>query len=210
MGCFSGVFSLSENDLNEDFRIKHGSFLNNNRRGYGYFIWKPQVILQGLNRIPENSFLLYADAGCTLRKEGIPRLETYIEQANQHNIFTFRMGFKECHWTKMDVLIRLDFTSEEEMNSEQRVGTTHIWKNTPVSRDLLSEWIKISEYYPNINDSPSISKNHSEFKEHRHDQSLLSVLLKKHGFPAIPDETWWNPNWTEHVDYPIHATRLKF
>lgn len=210
MGIFSEIFCLSETDLDLDFRVKHESFINNNGKGYGYFIWKPQVILQKLRNIPENSFLLYADAGCSLNKEGIPRLKNYIEKADQYDIFTFDMDFKECQWTKMDVLARLNFTSEKELNSKHRVGTAHLWKNSSISRDILHEYIKICEYYPNIDDSPSVLPNHPEFKGHRHDQSIFSILLKKHNFPAIPDETWWHPDWAGHINYPIHATRLKF
>ena len=47
------------------------------------------------------------------------------------------------------------------------------------TRSLIDEWYNISCDYHLIDDSPSIISNHNEFREHRHDQSILSLLIKK-------------------------------
>ena len=180
---FLGVYCFTEKNLDSLFIKKHGNFIENNKRGFGYFIWKPQVILQIMSIIPENSFLLYADAGCSIKKEGLNRFRNYIDIANQNNVLSFFMrGMKECQWTKMDVLKRLNFISEEEVNSDQHIGTAHLWKKTNFSKEFLKHYLEICEYYPNIDDSPSVSSNHPEFNEHRHDQSVFSILIKKMAF----------------------------
>ena len=35
-----------------------------------------------------------------------------------------------------------------------------------------------------IDDSPSINENYKNFKEHRHDQAILSLLLKKYNITS--------------------------
>jgi hypothetical protein len=211
MEFFQGIYCLSDENIDTEFIKKHKTFINNNKRGFGYFLWKPQIIIQTLSLIPENDFLLYTDAGCSLKKEGLPRLKNYIEKADQEHIVPFHMrGMKECYWTKMDVLDRLKFTSDINMNSDQCIGTTHLWKNSTISKDFLKTYLELCEYYPNIDDSPSVLPNHIGFQEHRHDQSVFSILIKKNNLISLPDETWWYPNWDEHTNYPIHATRLKF
>ena len=37
--------------------------------------------------------------------------------------------------------------------------------------------------YENITDVPSVSINSNEFREHRHDQSLLSIIIHKYNIP---------------------------
>jgi hypothetical protein len=74
----------------------------------------------------------------------------------------------------------------------------------------------IKNNYTLLDDTPSIKPNDLEFKEHRHDQSLLSVLLKTTRPDAVVlphDETWeiFNGNFdsAEALKYPIWAKRRK-
>jgi hypothetical protein len=47
------------------------------------------------------------------------------------------------------------------------------------TRKFIDEWYDLGCDYHNIDDSPSVKKNFRFFKEHRHDQSIFSLLLKK-------------------------------
>ena len=59
-------------------------------------------------------------------------------------------------------------------------------------------------------DSPSVRANDRSFVEHRHDQSIFSVLAKSKGFQAVGDETWFAPHWfREGKDFPIWAARWR-
>jgi len=49
------------------------------------------------------------------------------------------------------------------------------------TRDLVNEWYSVACKYNLIDDSPSIKPNAEGFKEHRHDQSIFSLLTKKYG-----------------------------
>lgn len=63
----------------------------------------------------------------------------------------------------------------------------------------------IMENYPNlIDDSPSKIENDKSFNEHRHDQSLFSVILKinKEITMLVPDSTYHGSNF-------IQATRIR-
>jgi hypothetical protein len=206
---FSSISCLTPNDLDPQFYIRHKNFIEKNPRGFGFYIWKPQVILQTLRKLPKDSFLLYSDAGCTINKEGRQRFLEYIEIANHNNIFCFHMDYKECWWTKMDVLKKLQFDSEEDFKSKHCVATTHVWKNSKFSIDFLMLFLNLCEDYKNINDDPSIIPNHPEFKEHRGDQSIFSILIKKSNIKTYQDETWWGTNWDNNLQYPIHARRIR-
>lgn len=45
---------------------------------------------------------------------------------------------------------------------------------------MVNEWYELGCDYHNIDDSPSILKNIDGFIEHRHDQSIFSLLTKKY------------------------------
>lgn len=72
-----------------------------------------------------------------------------------------------------------------------------ILRNTPATRRLVGEWLRLAQIYPLIDDSPSKLPNHSCFREHRHVEALLSLLLKFR-FPAdrmyVPHDLKENPH----------------
>ena len=66
------------------------------------------------------------------------------------------------------------------LNTEQRQAGALLFKICNKTRDLVNQWYELCCDYHNIDDSPSITKNLDCFKEHRHDQSIFSLLTKKY------------------------------
>jgi hypothetical protein len=71
--------------------------------------------------------------------------------------------------------------------SGARIGAgVSFGKDNPEHRDERMTW---SEFRYLIDDSPSVFPNHPEFREHRHDQAILTTLayregIKLHYWPA--------------------------
>ena len=80
----------------------------------------------------------------------------------------------------MDLLLKLDMNKPEYTDTLQRQGGTNMFLVCDKIRDFVDEWYKLSCDYHLIDNSPSINKNHVDFKEHRHDQSIFSFLSKKY------------------------------
>ena len=53
-------------------------------------------------------------------------------------------------------------------------------KKTNFVVSFMKEWLDMCCIYENITDSPSIIPNDVRFYDHRHDQSLLSIMLHKY------------------------------
>lgn len=208
MNIFNKIFITTIHDLDKSFWEAHHNFVMTNRRGFGYWIWKSQVILQTLKRIPEGEILVYADAGCSLNVEGLDKLKEYGELAKQGpGILVFEMVGLECgHWTKMDCFQALDF---HDYNSYQIMATAIIMVNNEFTRNFVQEWFSLCSNYQLLTDAPSIHPNHPSFKEHRHDQSIFNILARKRGCKVIKDETYFQPNWDQNKNYPIHARRWR-
>ena len=47
-----------------------------------------------------------------------------------------------------------------------------------MTTEFLTDWYSIACNYHFVDDSPSIHPNDPSFREHRHDQSIFSLLIK--------------------------------
>ena len=223
IGVFNFISINSENDLPSDYRNTNRHILTPNCRGYGFWCWKPFVVLQELESNPSLKMLFYCDAGSHIRIEGRTRLHEYIEifSASPYNILAFQLTlvtpyilnafdgwhpnttcffpsdmFKEAYWTKGDMF---DYFNIDEMHpisqSPQIEGGLFAVKNTPEVRKFLRKWIEDTENYPHLfNDTPSIKPNIQGFIEHRHDQSYFSISSKYNGCKLLSAYETWCPS----------------
>lgn len=56
---------------------------------------------------------------------------------------------------------------------------------------LVNEWLSLAMNPQLINDAPSIMPEDPAFIDHRHDQAIWSLLIKKWGIPVWRDATQW-------------------
>jgi hypothetical protein len=214
MGIFDKIIVYTQFDFDEEYKNRHQNFFNANRRGYGYWMWKSYIVLKTLNKMQDDDILIYADAGCTLNNNLMAknRLSVYINlcKSSKFGNLAFQMHYIEKEWTKMDMFITLDANKPEIMNSGQLVGTVFILKKCLHVMNLVNEWYTISHNYQLISDFPSVIPNDPSFRDHRHDQSIFSILRKKRGAQIIKDEVDFDDyNDLKCKSYPIVATRLR-
>jgi hypothetical protein len=220
-GIFKNIFAYD--NIDAEYIEKHLHFIKKNPRGFGCWIWKPYIILKSLEKINDNDILLYCDAGCSLNVEGKKRMMEYIEMVSNHKsgLLCFQLNdfhpnsniplHPEKRWNKRDTIEEIlgEVVSNEVLDSSQCEAGMIFVRKCKESLNLLTQWLYYCQQYHLIDDSPSIKKNDPIFREHRHDQSIWSLLVKKYGVLHIPDETYWHPNWSQYKHFPIHARRLK-
>ena len=217
--CIESQHSLETN--HQAFWHRHSDFFAKNPRLFGYAIWKPYIIGAHLDALPAGWGLIYLDAGCVVNSAAIARerLTQYQRHAEQHGIWATcldrgRWGsdqFPERAWTKEDLLAHVGAT-EGLRNSAQWQSGMILLTPTARVRGLVEEWehLSVMRDYHFSSDAPSVSENHPSFVEHRHDQSIFSVLAKSRGFEAVSDETWFAPKWfRDGKEYPIWAARWR-
>ena len=185
---------------------QHRDFIYSNPRGFGYWIWKPFLILKYMETMNENDILLYTDAGCTIQEKGRKRMLEYFEivKNDASGVIGFELTHVEKEWCKMDLVEYLD--AEQDIHTNQLLSGIIFLRNCEKNRNLVREWYEIGINYNLSDDSPSKIPNDPSFIEHRHDQSIFSLLRKRNDCVVIPDETWW-PNSCWNEEYPIWATR---
>ena len=216
MNFFDEIHLLTENDLNADFKEQYKTILSPRVRGYGYWLWKPAIIKQYLDKLMPDDELYYVDAGCHFNPNGRKRLLEYADVVRTSSqgvvAFALEKNCSERAFTKMDLMIHLNVQDSSEITDKGQICATHIFcKKSPECTTFIDEWLNICSTLHFIDDSPSEAENFPEFIEHRHDQSVFSILCKLHKIDTLSgNETWpekGKRHWASMQDYPIWDKR---
>jgi len=231
LNIFNKIFQYTEKNIHE-FIDKHNEFINTHPEGYGYYIWKPKVILDILNKLDNDNILIYCDAGIYLNKNGINRLNEYLEKLNDINIdiitFSTNNNYKAKYFVKMDAI--MDYYSkfnEEYSNINAVYAGIMIIKKNNKTLNLISDWLNLCENYNFLNTYHSINYNEaSYFVGNDKDNGLFNLCLSKHkiSYAIYPDETNIytdnglqihhnnidvnNINWSSLDDKPFQCRRI--
>lgn len=191
-GGFDKIIAYGEDDLGEKFREDNKDILALPRGG-GYWIWKPHIINMTLKKMQENDYLLYADAGSIIL-HSVQKLISIMEN-NHDDIMVFEVyGRTEREYTKRDVFKYFEYETEECLNSNQIMATFILIRKNSNTERIFKEYEKAAVQANLLLDGDNIlttEENYPEFKAHRHDQSILSVLLKKNGINPYRDPSQW-------------------
>lgn len=164
-------------------------------RGYGYWVWKPYIILTMLKKINQGDFLIYSDASIEI----INDLEILLKLCLDNNGLTlFRTcGRKNGEYTKRDCFYYMDCDKEEFHKANQIMGGFMILQKTNFTQELIREWLYYCQDAKIISDEKNICglPNLNNFIDHRHDQSVLSLLAKKYNINLYRDPSQWGNNW---------------
>lgn len=213
MGGVDRVISVGPADIARDFALTHRSLLQA-PKGNGYWLWKPYFIHRTLLELPENEWLFYCDAGSYFVSSIRPLLA--VAASSGDDLMTFADAHTEVKFTKRDVFVALGADTAAHRNTPQRLGGFSLWKNTPQARSFATEWLHHCTDPQLLTDSPSTGNlpDYPAFSAHRHDQSIFSLLAKKHDLPPYRDPSQWGNDRMEvypNSPYPqlIELTRQR-
>jgi hypothetical protein len=215
---FTNIYSFTEKDLMEDteFFDKHSNFILNNPRGYGYWIWKPYLIKKTLEKMDMDDILLFLDCGCELNINGKNRMHHFINLVNEKKIIGTGASSSDYTYTKMDLIKFLNMDNNIELLKKPHMQAGCVlMKKCDIIVNLYNEVYEIaSNNYNLLDDSPSNATNFNEFKEHRHDQSIFNLLVKKYdliNYDLDPTDCNAFPGDKEYlrggITYPIWTCR---
>lgn len=183
LNVFTEINGYTALDLEADnyFISNHADFIIKNRRGFGYWIWKPYLIKKNIDKMEDGDILLYSDSGCELGIENKEKLLECFDLVKKEKLMATRVtGQLEIKWSKKDLIEKICVDEVKYLNSFQNQATVILLMVCPETRYLINQWYGISCDYHYIDDSASISPNYDSFVEHRHDQSIFSLLTKKY------------------------------
>lgn len=171
-------------DLPADFRQALRSILAE-RRGAGYWMWKAWAIGEQLARLDEGDVVLWLDAA-THFIGPVQRIADFMDH-QALDVWLMGEGFRESQYTKRDAFVLLDMDRPDVAASPQRFASCFGVRCTAAGRALAAEYLAAATDRRLITDDPNTCglPNHADFIDHRHDQSILSLLTKRAGVPVI-------------------------
>lgn len=184
-GGFDKTIGLSPNDIDEDFYSDFRNILEQ-KRGAGYWLWKPYIIKKILSELAYGDFLFYSDAGAIFLKN-VDILIENLERQNQ-DIMGFELPLIEEQWTKRELFTSMMCEHQMYFYSNQILASFFLIKKSIISEKFFDEFLNYACDEINITDKFDLSvKQSDDFIEHRHDQSIFSLLYKKYNFRSFKD-----------------------
>lgn len=184
-GRFDRVIAYGPADIDEAFRKAHAETFAI-RRGAGLWLWKPYILLKTLTeRAQDGDVVFYADAGAFFI-----RPFRHILQTMKQDIWVSHIPLAEKQYTKREtfVLMKCEGAAYEETPQAQG-GFVGIRKSAQ-SVAFVKEWLTYACNYRILSATPNpLYPEREDFQAHREDQSILSLLCKKHHIATHPDPT---------------------
>lgn len=175
-GKVDKVIEYSPKDIDKRFYEDHKNILSE-KRGGGYWLWKPYIVVKTLEEISEGDYLFYCDSGAYYINN-IKYLINDMEKMNT-DIMVFELPLIEKQWTKNELFNLMECVEEEYKESNQILGTYFLIKKSDYSMKFFEKYLKYACIEDVLNDKYDEELQCEDFIDHRHDQSLLSLLSKK-------------------------------
>jgi hypothetical protein len=219
---FTTINSLGPENLNDEFKNTYKNILNQ-PRGAGYWIWRSLIIQNLLDKIKENEYILYLDAGCKLNSEGKRRFFEYLNILDNSNygILSFAMSgnygpgtfCRERDWTVREIFQYFNIEKDSKIaKSAQLLGGVFIIKKNNHSKYFINLMLQAIKNNPEMfTDKYNDNNQEHYFNDNRHDQSVSSILRKIIGTALINCDETWMPPWSGDfaLQFPFWAPRLR-
>ncbi|MCP4328121.1 MAG: hypothetical protein GY791_06755 [Alphaproteobacteria bacterium] len=174
-------WSYGAGDLDEAFRRKNKEVLDQDR-GAGYWLWKPYIIADALEKAEPGDVLIYCDSGSVFIRSVEPLVRLCCDETPGVLGFVCDTG-TERTWTKRDAFILMDCDRAEFHDDKQIETGLLIFVCNEFSRTFVAEWLRFALDPRILSDAENEcgKSNMAGFRDHRHDQSIFSLLCKKNG-----------------------------
>ena len=178
---FDNIFIYNEYNLPKDEKFE--ALLSHKlvpSRGFGYWCWKPFIILKTLENLKDGDILVYADIGCHINKEGEKRFYEYLDIVIEHKALCYKSHWVEAHYTKADLFNYFDKLKDKNItDTPMRPATICIFEKNDINLEFVNKWLQVFyDDFSLVDDTPSKIPNLDGFIENRHDQSVFSILSK--------------------------------
>ena len=209
---FNTINILSIDDLDQDFKEEFKDMILPRTKWY---VWKFKIILDKLEYLNDDEFLIYLDSGSVVNIKGDERLKEYIQliKDSKDKIISFQLtkGQIEKKWNTNNVFNYFNVPFDGEItNSPQYMSGLLIMQKNKKVVDIFEKCLNAVKHDHNL-----ITNNAKKygaqpgFIDHRHDQAICSVVRKLEGSIVLPDETYFK-DWKcqEAQNKPFLCKRL--
>jgi len=185
--CKMNLHPYTWNDIQKTDFYKDNEEIFRESIGKGYFLWKPYIILETMNKLDDGDVIMYCDTNDMFHPQLLEAVEMMM---GDDNCLLLLGGFLNKDWTKRDCFVYMDCDNEDYWNVTQLEAGVCFWKVCDKSKQVVKEWLEYCTDRRILTDDPNVSgeENFVGFQEHRRDQSILTNLAVKHELSVVGQE----------------------
>lgn len=205
---FDEVRCFGPDNLEEAF-VRDNSEILGQERGDGYWLWKPYLCARALHDLSPGDHLFYCDAAAHFVSSIDPMLELMADRAL--DLLVLGEGFRESQYTKRDAFVLMDCDSPEYAASAQRFASFFLLRKGPWASHFVERYLDCARDPRILTDRANELglPDHPDFVDHRHDQSIFSLLTKKLGV-EVPATGFVAEGLSEPAGQILNHTRTHF
>lgn len=152
-------------------------------RGRGFWFWKPALVnyLWRKNTFQDGDTVIWADADDVpyVFSDTADDLFKRALSKDKWDVFAKSMRFCENEWTKGDIFKEFNVPWNSEYGlTQQAHAQFFVLRLNNRTRRFMQHWEDLVSNYQLVSDEPSEEPSSPWLTENRHDQSLLSMLVK--------------------------------
>jgi len=188
---YAEVITYNEIDIVDLIEIYPEHFLNS--KGFGWWLWKSYLITNTLDQMQENDYLIYLDATIEVLKNPLELID------NKKDIILFNNGQSHHEYCKSECYYGMKIYSP--LDQLQANAAIQIYKNTEYTKLFLLDYFLACANLMLVNDEYDNSIQISKFKEHRHDQSILTNLAIEAGIELKSSPCQWGSKGSAYFNH---------
>jgi len=203
-------------EIVEFIKQNHSLFYKDGKitRGFGFWSWQPFITLKTMELMNYGDVLIYMDSAINVIRD----INDIISLSREKGILLFKLGehsnkdYRNFVWTKRDTFSVMGITDHSSSNYSQLTASVQVYVKSNETIRFLEEFMNYCKIPMAIADSShsgtildSTGKPFPEnigFKDHRHNQSILSILAEKYNIYRIRDPSQWGIHDSDDHMFP--------
>ena len=192
------------NDIDPEYKEKNKEIISEFKDNE-YCLWKPYFIYKAFKeKLREGDYIIYTDVGI-LYMNSTYLLIDFLKKQNAE-MWMNKLNLKERLFSKRDAFIIMGVDMPFYSETYQYMGGIQIYRKSKYTEKFLEKLLFYSQDKRIILDTPNTLgfENYPGFKENMHDQTVLSLLIKKYGEAnsGNPTLTPYEINNSKHILMP--------
>jgi hypothetical protein len=171
-------FSWNRHQLKKTEFYKKNKKILDYKKGAGYWLWKPYIILDALNKIKEGDFIIYCDNSMYFINDPKPLLEI-CQKENGILLFKHNDTNKIKFHTQKSTFLNMNINIEQVKECTMYEANIQFYQKNDFSVNFVKEWLMACLVPSSLTDNLSNDEDPS-FNQHKHDMSILSILRAKY------------------------------
>lgn len=216
---FESISVFSNKEIRPLVWAKPLHFLLWRKKGFGFWLWKPRVILNKLLQLPEGEFLVYLDQGFHIQASGSTTLDNYLSKIQSSGSWAGVFSAGDIY--RPEFFVRKQMVEKHHPKFYESDFGDYVYagillvRNTQRARDAIGDWQKMCETTPLWAPIPFRLLQRREFIGQDGDNGYLPVVLDKWGgyvkfdphevnlfnsegfqiHHVLPEQDWGNTDW---------------